>query len=116
MKVPGRGCIFQTTLGPSKQTLTFWSLESRQEGILHDRVGYLTLGQIELLSSTEFPPNYCINMPQVSFNVFSMSGNGNVMVCLVMAVSLHFDPSLRSFLIVRLCFVFSNHTADTTAW
>ena len=59
-----------STLGPSKQTLTFWSLESRQEGILHDGVGYLTLCQIKLLSSTEFPPNYCINIPQVSFNVF----------------------------------------------
>ena len=54
MKVAGRGCIFQTTLGPSKQTLTFWSLESRQEGILHDGVGYLTLCQIEILCSTEF--------------------------------------------------------------
>ena len=70
MKVAGGGCIFQTTLWPSKQTLTFWR-GLFQEGILHDIVGYLTLWQIKYwvqLNSPQIIALTCRNCPSIYFN------------------------------------------------
>ena len=72
MKVAGRGCIFQTTLGPIQaHNLPFLSLDRREEGIHTTEVGilhYVKLNHLVQLNYTQIIALICRKCFSMYFN------------------------------------------------